>query len=197
LAGGLDHIYPPEHQSLNHEIAERGLMVLESPLYAAVHARDFPRRNRIILGLRQGIVMMEAEARSGSLITARLAAEQGRDVMAVPGSLLDLRAAGPNSLIKDGAHLVPSVQDVTACLQGATGLKVNKPIGYSHAEQGVTLTQNEIERVAALLSPVPVSLADLSTDSGLPWRTLAAVVAELELGGRAIIQPGGLVSGPV
>jgi DNA processing protein len=74
---------------------------------------------------------------------------------------------------------------------------VNKPIGYSHAEQGVTLTQNEIERVAALLSPVPVSLADLSTDSGLPWRTLAAVVAELELGGRAIIQPGGLVSGPV
>ena len=197
LAGGLDHIYPPEHQSLNHEIAERGLMVLESPLYATVHARDFPRRNRIILGLRQGIVMMEVEARSGSLITARLAAEQGRDVMAVPGSLLDLRAAGPNSLIKDGAHLVPSVQDVTACLQGATGLKENKPIGYTHGEQGVSLTQNEIDRVAALLSPVPVSLADLSTDSGLPWRTLAAVVAELELGGRAIIQPGGLVSGPI
>jgi len=197
LAGGLDHIYPPEHESLYHEIAARGLLVSESPLYATVHARDFPRRNRIISGLSQGIVVMEAEARSGSLITARLAAEQGRDVMAVPGSPLDPRAAGPNSLIKDGAHLVANVQDVLACLQGATGLKENKPIGYTHGEQGVTLTQNEIDRVAALLSPVPVSLADLSTDSGLPWRTLAAIVVELELGGRAIIQPGGLVSSPI
>lgn len=197
LAGGLDHIYPPEHESLYHEIAARGLLVSESPLFATVHARDFPRRNRIISGLSQGIVVMEAEARSGSLITARLAAEQGRDVMAVPGSPLDPRAAGPNSLIRDGAQLVTNVQDVLACLQGATGLKENKPAGYSQAEGGLTLTHSDINKVAALLSPVPVSLADLAVDSGLPWRTLAAIVVELELGGRAIILPGGLVSGPV
>lgn len=197
LAGGLDHIYPPEHESLYHEIAARGLLVSESPLYATVHARDFPRRNRIISGLSQGIVVMEAEARSGSLITARLAAEQGRDVMAVPGSPLDPRAAGPNSLIRDGAHLVANVQDVLTCLQGGAGLKENKPIGYTHEETGLNLTQADIDRIAALLSPVPASLADLATDSGLPWRTLAAIVVELELGGRAIIQPGGLVSAPV
>lgn len=197
MAGGFDHIYPPEHESLYHEIAARGLLVSGSPLYATVHARDFPRRNRIISGLSQGIVVMEAEARSGSLFTVRLATEQGRDVMAVPGSPLDPRAAGPNSLINDGTHLVTSVEEVLACLQGTTGLKDNRSIGCSHAKQRVTLTGNEIDRVAALLSPVPVSLADMSSDSGLPWRTLAVIVVELELGGRAIIMPDGLVSGLV
>lgn len=197
LAGGLDHIYPPEHESLYHQIADRGVLVSESPLYATVHARDFPRRNRIISGLSQGIVVVEAEARSGSLITARLAAEQGRDVMAVPGSPLDPRAAGPNGLIRDGAQLVTSVSDILACLQSGRGLTENKPVSYGHEDQGIVLQDTDIDKVSRLLSAVPVSLNDLATDTGLPWRTLAAIIVELELAGRATTQPGGLVSGPV
>ena len=197
LAGGLDHIYPPEHESLYHQIREEGVLVSESPLFAKVHARDFPRRNRIISGLSLGTLIVEAEARSGSLITARFAAEQGREVMAVPGSPLDPRAAGPNSLIKDGAHLVTSVDDVLECLGSLKGFQEEKNLPYLHAPDGIAINPEALDRVAALLSPVPISLADLAADTGLPWRTIAAIVVELELSERAITQAGGLVSSPV
>ena len=112
LAGGIDHIYPPEHAQLHDAIAETGLLVCEMPLGAIPRAKDFPRRNRIISGLSRGTVVVEAALRSGSLITARFAMEQGREVMAVPGSPLDPRARGSNQLLRDGAHLIESAEDV-------------------------------------------------------------------------------------
>jgi DNA processing protein len=193
LAGGIDHIYPPEHDRLHAQISERGLIVSESPL----HAADFPRRNRIISGLSLGVVIVEAEARSGSLITARFAGEQGREVLAVPGSPLDPRAAGPNGLIKDGARLVTCVEDVVEALLGSSGLGERDNDHFIHQSSALALDNSLVEQVANLLSPVPMSLEDLSRDSGLPWRTIAAIVVELELNGRAITQVGGRVSRPV
>jgi DNA processing protein len=197
LAGGIDHVYPPEHDRLHAQISERGLIVSESPLHAAVHARDFPRRNRIISGLSLGVVVVEAEARSGSLITARFAGEQGREVLAVPGSPLDPRAAGPNGLIKGGARLVTCVEDIVEALAGSSGLGEREPTYFVHQTGPVALTTDIVAKVAGLLSPVPVSLQDLALDTGLPWRTVAAIVVELELNGQATTQVGGLVSRPV
>lgn len=119
LAGGIDHIYPPEHAELHRRIAETGLLVSERPLGCIPTARDFPRRNRLISGLSLGTLVVEAALRSGSLITARFAAEQGREVMAVPGSPIDPRARGSNRLLRDGAHLVEEADDVLAILAGA------------------------------------------------------------------------------
>jgi DNA processing protein len=197
LAGGIDHVYPPEHDRLHAQISERGLIVSESPLHAAVHARDFPRRNRIISGLSLGVVIVEAEARSGSLITARFAGEQGREVLAVPGSPLDPRAAGPNGLIKDGARLVTCVEDIVEALQGSSGLGEHETSHFVHQTGPISLDNSLVEQVANLLSPVAVSLEDLSRDTGLPWRMIAAIVVELELNGRATTQVGGRVSRPV
>ncbi len=197
LAGGIDHIYPPEHESLHAHISERGLIVSESPLHAAVHARDFPRRNRIISGLSLGVVVVEAEARSGSLITARFAGEQGREVLAVPGSPLDPRAAGPNGLIKDGARLVTGYEDVVEALQGSSGLGERETNYFVHQSGPITLDPNIVNQVAGLLSPVAVSLEDLSRDTGLPWRMVAAIIVELELNGQAVTQVGGRVSSQV
>jgi DNA processing protein len=197
LAGGIDHIYPPEHADLHTQIAERGLIVSESPLHAAVHARDFPRRNRIISGLSLGVVVIEAEARSGSLITARFAGEQGREVLAVPGSPLDPRAAGPNGLIKEGARLVTCAEDIVEALSGSLGLGEREGRHFVHQSGPIAMDAGLVAQVAGLLSPVPVSLEDLSRDTGLPWRTIAAIIVELELNGLAVTQVGGLVSRPV
>jgi DNA processing protein len=197
LAGGLDHVYPPEHADLHARVAELGALVSESPLAAAVHARDFPRRNRIISGLSLGVVVVEAEARSGSLITARFAAEQGREVLAVPGSPLDPRAAGPNNLIRDGARLTTGAEDVIEALRGGAGLAEREGEAFSRDPVPLTPDADLVARVATLLSPTPASLEDLVRDTGLPWRTLAAIIVELELDGRAVTQPGGRVSAPV
>jgi DNA processing protein len=197
LAGGVDHIYPPEHESLHAQIGERGLIVSESILHASVHARDFPRRNRIISGLSLGVVVVEAEARSGSLITARFAGEQGREVLAVPGSPLDPRAAGPNTLIKDGARLVTCVEDIVEALKGSSGLNEHEPRHFAYQTGPITLETTLVDQIANLLSPVPISLEDIARDTGLPWRMVAAIIVELELNGRATTQVGGLVSRPV
>lgn len=127
LAGGLDYIYPPEHYELHHAIAERGLLVSEVPLGTLPTARDFPRRNRLISGLSIGVLVIEAAVKSGSLITARFAGEQGREVMAVPGSPLDPRARGGNQLLRDGAHLIESVEDVVAILENTPAVQADKP----------------------------------------------------------------------
>ncbi len=118
IASGVDVAYPPENQGLMAEIAATGAVVSERPLGAAPQARHFPRRNRVIAGLSQGVVVVEAAPQSGSLITARLAAEQGREVMAVPGSPMDPRHRGTNRLLRDGATLVESAQDVCAACLG-------------------------------------------------------------------------------
>ena len=123
LAGGIDTIYPSEHEELAARIAsEGGALVSETPVGRGARAADFPRRNRIVTGLSRGVVVLEAAMRSGSLATARLAAEQGRDVMAVPGHPLDARAAGPNALIREGATLVTGASDVVEALGGTAAL---------------------------------------------------------------------------
>lgn len=116
LGGGIDHIYPPQHERLFHAIAETGLIISESPLGHRAKTRDFPRRNRIITGVSEAVLLIEAAERSGSLISARTALEQNRDVMAVPGSPLDPRYAGTNRLLRDGAILVRNADDVLEVL---------------------------------------------------------------------------------
>ena len=116
LAGGLDHPYPPQNLKLHEAICERGVVVSEAPLGSVARARDFPRRNNVISGLSRAVVVIEAALRSGSLITARAAADQGRDVMAAPGSPLDPRARGANALIKQGATLIESAEDIIEAL---------------------------------------------------------------------------------
>ena len=116
VAGGIDICYPPEHDDLMADIAQRGAIVAEQPIGARPQGRHFPRRNRIISGISNGILVVEAAVRSGSLITARLAGEQGRDVFAVPGSPLDPRCKGTNGLLRDGAILTESAEDILAAL---------------------------------------------------------------------------------
>lgn len=192
LASGLDHIYPPEHADLHHDIARRGLLVTESPLGAVPTARDFPRRNRLISGLSLGTVVIEAAMRSGSLITARLAAEQGREVMATPGSPLDPRAKGSNRLIREGAALIESADDVLDILRQA-----KRPVAAeSESPEYESGLDDEPDadvraRVADLLSPSPVSIDELVRQSGARAGEVHGVLIELELAGRATVLPGG------
>ena len=122
LAGGVDHVYPPENERLHADIAAQGCLVSEMPPGFSPTAQHFPRRNRIIAGLAQGVVVIEAKLRSGSLITARFALEQGRELFAVPGSPLDPRSAGCNALIKQGAQLAETAEDVVSALNLLPGL---------------------------------------------------------------------------
>lgn len=196
LAGGLTSIYPPEHRELHAAIAEQGLLVSESPPGYSPQARDFPRRNRLISGLSLGVVVVEAAERSGSLITARYALEQGREVMAVPGSPLDPRAKGTNRLLRDGAALIESAGDVITILASLSRSAVHEgertpytddDPAESDANDGVR------ERVAALLSPSPISRDELVRLSGAPAGAVTAALVELELAGRCEVDPGGMV----
>jgi DNA processing protein len=194
LAGGIDHVYPPEHAELHSEIAARGLLVTESRLGATPTARDFPRRNRLISGLALGTLVIEAALRSGSLITARFATEQGREIMATPGSPLDPRAKGSNRLIRDGAALVENADDVLDILRQAKRPATSEPVGEPW-DPTETETDNVDghERLLALLSPTPVPVDELVRQSGLPAGQVHALLMELELAGRAAVLPGGSV----
>lgn len=193
VAGGIDHIYPPQHADLYEKIKVQGLIVSENQFGAQVYARDFPRRNRIISGLSHGIIVIEAEEKSGSLITARYALEQNREVMAVPGSPLDPRAFGPNALIKDGAALVTSAQDVIACIEGFQSMK-EPNMDSTYSPKSLQIESSTIKEIENLLSPTPISLDELSAQTQLPWRTIAAIIVELELEGRAFMRHGNMVS---
>lgn len=199
LAGGIESVYPPEHARLHAAIARDGLLVSESPPRYNPSARDFPRRNRLISGLSAGVIVIEAAERSGSLITARYALEQGREVMAVPGSPLDPRAKGANRLLREGAALIESAEDVIAVLNGAARPSLREPdsFGYEPERPDATALEAEAdsarEAVLSLLSPSPVSKDDLVRLSGAPARAVAAVLIELELAGRCEIEPGGMV----
>src|SRR6202043_3949911 len=159
LAGGHDRVYPAEHVGLLDDIVQGGVAITEMPLGWEPRARDFPRRNRLISGLALGVVIVEAAKRSGSLITARLALEQGREVFAVPGSPLDPRAEGTNSLIKQGATPVTETADIVSVLQPIMGgeLPAREPdMADSEAVQSAEPAPDERTRIVALLSPTPV-----------------------------------------
>jgi len=198
LAGGLDQIYPPEHGELLRAIVDaQGAAISEMPLGHVPRARDFPRRNRLISGSAVGVIVVEAAHRSGSLITARFAAEQGREVFAVPGSPLDPRCAGSNDLIKQGAMLVSAAADVIDAvgpiLRRPADHKfreTDEPPGVAAAEPG----QRDRTRIIELLGPAPVGIDDLIRLAGLAPAAVRAVLLELEIAGRLERHGGGQVS---
>jgi DNA processing protein len=193
LAGGQDRIYPPEHEDLLFALLETGAAISEMPLGHVARAHDFPRRNRLISGASLGVVVVEAAQRSGSLITARMAAEQGREVFAVPGSPLDPRAAGTNDLIKQGAALATEAADIINAVQPimTRPLALEEPDDeYSEADPDA----GERARIVALLGPTPVLLDDLIRMAGSSPAIVRTVLLELELAGRLERHGGGMVS---
>ncbi len=197
LAGGIDRLYPPEHAELAEDILAAGVLLTEMPFGWEPRARDFPRRNRLISGLALGVVIVEAAKRSGSLITARLALEQGREVFAVPGSPLDPRAEGTNGLLKQGATPVTEAADIITVLQPIIGTDVplREPdiADEARAEDGEPAA-DERARVLGLLSPAPVSVDDLIRLSKTSPRVVRIVLLELEIAGRLERHGDGLVS---
>ena len=191
LGGGVNDIYPPEHADLYARLTDQGCIVSESPVGARAQARDFPRRNRIISGLSRGVVVVEAEMRSGSLITARLAAEQGRDVFAVPGSPLDPRARGPNELLRQGAILCEGIEDIDRAFNTLRTLR--EPPADQMRFDG-DIDDAFLDRVAALLSPTPTPRDEIARALNIPVSQVAAALLELSLTGRAELLPGGLAS---
>lgn len=194
LAGGVDDVYPPEHAELYARLTEVGCVVSENEPGRRAVARDFPRRNRIISGLSRAVVVVEAELRSGSLITARLAAEQGREVLAVPGSPLDPRAKGANDLIRQGAALCEGADDVLRALEGLRTLREPERDLFDRADAAGEPDDALRERIAALLSPTPVSRDELVRATAAPASMVFAALVDLSLAGRAELLPGGLVA---
>jgi DNA processing protein len=181
---GLDRVYPRSHRELAHRIAEHGLIVSEYPLGTPPLAHHFPQRNRIIAGLSQGTLVVEAALESGSLITARLASEAGRDVFAIPGSIHSPHAKGCHALIKQGAKLVDSVQDIVDELPG---LRAAAPQAVQPSEAGPVP-----DSLLEALGFDPVGLDELQGRTGLPAARLQARLLELELAGRVARMPGQL-----
>jgi DNA processing protein len=204
VAGGVDVAYPPENAALQRRAAEGGAVIAEAPLGTAPRAQHFPRRNRLIAGLALGVVVIEAALRSGSLITARLALENNRELFAAPGSPLDERCRGTNNLLRQGAHLVETAADVLAHLPDhplreglarlplfargempqSTGLAEPAP---EHSPTDLALARS---RVTELLGPAPTPVDDLVRRCHLPVSAVLAVLLELELAGRAEVLPG-------
>ncbi|MEZ5867015.1 MAG: DNA-processing protein DprA [Defluviimonas denitrificans] len=219
MAGGVDVVYPPENAALAGDIGREGLLLSEQQMGLDPMARHFPLRNRLISGLSRGVLVIEAAAKSGSLITARLALDQGREVLAVPGHPFDARASGCNMLIRDGAVLVRSAEDVIEALGLASGDAVDRTADEG-AATGVTgdatppvdapvmaagrrprMERRDATPLATLhdqilqrLGPSPVAEDQLIRDLGLPTSKIAPVLVSLELEGQVLRQPGGLLS---
>lgn len=200
LAGGVDVVYPIENAELAAKISETGLHLSEQPLGLQPQARHFPRRNRIVSGLAQGVIVVEAAARSGSLITARCAADQGREVMAVPGHPMDSRASGANILLRDGATLVRGVDDVIEAL-GRPPQPLNSASAMAQDIQKPrprTLDQNRdggLEgRILAHLGPTPIAEDQMIRDLQAAPREMAQALAILEMSGRVMRSAGGMIS---
>jgi len=195
VAGGVDIIYPPENAGLYERMKVHGLIVSEMPVGLSPQARHFPRRNRIISGLARGVVIVEAAEGSGSLITANFALEQGREVFAVPGSPLDPRAKGTNRLIREGATLTESADDVISGLRSPAGRMFREPdatpepFGADDADAG--RIRREIEE---LLGPSPVEIDELVRQCGASVPAVLIVLLELELAGRVHRHSGNRVS---
>jgi DNA processing protein len=184
VAGGIDVIYPPEHGDLQHAIARAGLLISEMMPGTVPTAQHFPRRNRIISGMCRAVIVVEAALRSGSLITARMAGEQGRDVYAVPGSPLDPRAEGTNRLIRDGATIVTSTRELIDALRSDASKVWMNFLDPSPEAERADIGPQDRDRVLSLLSPTPVDVDDIVRESGLSPAATAAILLELELAGR-------------
>ena len=194
IASGIDIAYPPEHAALQERIATEALLLAEQPPGAEPLARHFPARNRIIAGLAAGTVVVEAAPKSGSLITARLAGEAGREVMAVPGSPLDARSHGCNQLIRDGAVLVQCVQDVVELLSAFDGTP-RTVLRDSVFDWSVAVAEREITAdVSDLLTTAPVGVDELVRQSGGSVTAVQLALLELEIAGRLVRHAGGRVS---
>ena len=205
IAAGVDVAYPPENAALMERIALEGAVVSERPLGATARAKDFPRRNRVIAGLSLGVVVVEAAPASGSLITARLALEYGREVMAVPGSPMDPRHRGTNQLLRDGAHLVEGADDVLAVLapllqRGEPPVPRSKRVRRapqprlpSAAVDPPPRVESLADRVVRALGPEPLAVDELIRECDAASPDVQAALLELELAGRVDRQPGNRV----
>jgi DNA processing protein len=185
IAGGIDNIYPPENAELQRFIGENGLLLTEMMPGTVPRAEHFPRRNRIISGISRAIIVVEAALRSGSLITARLAGEQGRDVFAVPGSPLDPRAEGTNKLIKEGATLLTGSAEVIESLRteyAAAPRSFSEP--EAPVEDSPEASPTDRKLVLSLLSPSPIDVDDIIRESRLSAAIVLGILLELELAGK-------------
>jgi len=199
LAGGVDNIYPPENEDLYRRIAAEGAIISEQRLGTRPTARHFPPRNRLISGLSLGVLVVEAATRSGSLITARMALEQGREVFAVPGSPLDPRHKGTNRLLRDGALLTEGARDVMDHLAGMTEPPLSEPEIPEIRPQPIDLPlETELSagrgRIVELLGPTPVSIDELLRECQVSPAVVLTALLELELAGRLERLPGNRVS---
>ncbi|WEF23713.1 DNA-processing protein DprA [Paracoccus sp. S3-43] len=194
MAGGVDVIYPAENLVLAAQIAEKGVLVSEQPPGTEPQARHFPTRNRIVSGLSLAVVVIEAAHRSGTLITAKNALDQGREVMAVPGHPMDARAGGCNQLIRDGALLVRNSADVCAALgrEAEAVAMTEAPVVSAPAPCREPVEPGELEaRILSRLGPSPSDENDVIRDLGLPAAAANAAILSLELQGRLLRVPGG------
>ncbi|GLQ18620.1 DNA-processing protein DprA [Maritalea porphyrae] len=198
FAGGVDHIYPEQNRDLAQSIVDNnGLLVSEMPIGTKPIARDFPRRNRIVAGMSLGVLVVEAAIRSGSLITARLANEQNRDVMAIPGFPLDPRAAGGNKLIRDGATLVRNIDDI---LEELTRFQLSQPTLFSEdedeliADWDIEQVPDATEQVLSALSHTPIAIDEVIRATNLPAQAVQMVLLDLEIAGRIERSSGQLVN---
>ena len=195
IAGGIDIFYPPENEARQKDIAERGLLLAEMPPGTEPRARHFPYRNRIIAGLAAGTVVVEAAPQSGSLITARLAAVAGREVMAVPGSPLDPRAQGCNQLIRDGATLIQTAADVMESVTNLNGKVASPTRSFEHQADPPVDAEPDIRiRIEELLGPSPVPVDEIVRQSGAEPGAVQLILLELDLAGRLDRHAGGKVS---
>ena len=198
IANGIDHYYPPENRDLQEQIGEQGLILCENPPGTTPQPRLFPRRNRIISGLSLGVIVIEAARRSGSLITARMAGEQGREVLSVPGSPLDARCLGSNNLIREGAHLVETPEDVLAVIDPLRAQLQSRPQEMPRPTVGATpppeVSESERRDICGLLGAVPVMVDDLVEQSQLSVPAVHLILLELALAERLVQEPGGKIS---
>jgi DNA processing protein len=202
LAGGIDFVYPPENAKLQSAIGEGGCLVSEMPPGFEPRAKDFPRRNRLVSGMAYGVVVIEAAKRSGTLTTARLAGEQGREVFAVPGHPLDPRAEGTNHLLKSGATLVTSADDVLEVLGpllAGTALAMEPHAAFEDLPPAPVrppplIDGDDRERVVVAMGPNPIPMDDLARVTNLGARELRVILMELDLAGRIERHGQGLVS---
>jgi DNA processing protein len=197
IAGGIDQIYPPENNALYEQLFENGLVIAESPLGTEPQSNLFPRRNRLISGLSLGVIIIEAAFQSGSLITARYATEQGKEVFVVPGSPLDPRYKGSNHLLKQGANLITSSQDVIDVLEKPYMIPVNQDETDETLFHDETDEQTSVElsqEILSLLSTSAISLDELIRACRVSSMKIQGTILQLELAGKVIRHAGNSIS---